>query len=345
MALKITEKKLPFGGHLGGTTLLVLLLIVSLVLVIAYTREGDDGALHSLQDTTSSLASPLASVGTTASSLAASATASVEDLTASGQTMNELQQSNATLAQMVVELEEYRQEAQRLESLIGLHDAYGFTSVAAHVSGYSFDSYNRIITLDVGSASGVSAGLPVMGATGVIGQVISTTPYTSQVRLLTDAQSGVAVMLQSSRAEGILSGSVDGTLYLEGIDESVKITEGEAVITTGLGGGYFRGLVIGVVSKIEQRQGDATRTIVVTPNASFDNISEVLVVLGMSDDAAAAEDKQSANAVVKAVGPDALLPQSSQGSSDKPASDDTSADEGSSANGGSDTGSDNSGEE
>ncbi len=330
MALKITEKKLPFGGHLGGTTLLVLLLIISLVLVILYAREGDEGALHSLQDTTSSLASPLVSVGTSAGSLAASATASVEDLTASDQTMNELQQSNATLAQMVVELEEYRQEAQRLESLIGLHDAYGFTSVAAHVSGYSFDSYNRIITLDAGSASGISAGLPVLGSTGVIGQVISTTTYTSQVRLLTDAQSGVAVMLQSSRAEGIVTGSVDGTLYLEGIDETVDITEGEAVITSGLGGGYFRGLVIGVVSKVEQRQGDATRTIVVTPNASFDNLSEVLVVLGMSNDAAASEDKQSANAVVQAVGPDALLANSSadsSGNSSGGSSDDSSGDD------------------
>ncbi len=322
MALKITDKKLPFGGHLGGTTLLVLFLIISLVLVVVYAREGDEGALHSLQDTTSSIASPLSSVGTTVSSLAASATQSVEDLTASDQTMNELQESNATLAQMVVELEEYRQEAQRLESLIGLHDAYGFTSVAARVSGYSSDSYNRIITLDVGSASGVSAGLPVMGSTGVVGQVISTTAYTSQVRLLNDAQSGVAVMLQSSRVEGILTGSVDGTLYLEGVDETVDISEGEAVITTGLGGGYFRGLVIGVVSKVEQRQGDATRTIVITPNASFSDVSEVLVILGMSDDAAASDDKASANAIVQAVGPDALLSSNTK----KTSSDDSSGD-------------------
>ena len=307
MALNLNDKHIPFGGQFRGTGLLIILLVVSLVLVVVYVREGDEGPLHSVQDTTSALTSPLSSVGAATNSLAASATASLEDLTADGQTMNQLQESNATLSQMVVELEEYRQEATRLESLIGLHDAYGFTSVAAHVTGYSSDSYNRIITLDVGSASGVSAGLPVMGSTGVVGQVISTTEYTSQVRLLNDAQSGVAVMLQSSRAEGIVSGSVEGVLYLEGVDESVEVTEGEAVITTGLGGGYFRGLVVGVVSKVEQRQGDATRTIVITPNASFDSISEVLVVLGMSNDGAASSDQAAANAIVSAVGPDALL--------------------------------------
>lgn len=307
MALNLNDKRIPFGGQFNSTMLLVLLLVISLVLVVVYAREGEEGPLHTIQDSTSALSSPLSSIGAASSSLAASATASLEDLTADGQTMNQLQESNATLSQMVVELEEYRQEANRLESLIGLHDAYGFTSVAARVTGYSSDSCNRIITIDVGSASGVTEGLPVMGTTGVVGQVISVSTYSSQVRLLNDAQSGVAVMLQSSRSEGILSGSVEGVLYLEGVDEGVEVTEGEAVITSGLGGGYFRGLVIGTVSKVEQRQGDATRTIVITPNASFDNISEVLVVLGMSNNGAADENQSTANAIISAVGPDALL--------------------------------------
>lgn len=307
MALNLNDKRIPFGGQFNSTMLLVLLLVISLVLVVVYAREGEEGPLHTIQDSTSALSSPLSSIGAASSSLAASATASLEDLTADGQTMNQLQESNATLSQMVVELEEYRQEANRLESLIGLQDAYGFTSVAARVTGYSSDSYNRIITIDVGSASGVTEGLPVMGTTGVVGQVISASTYSSQVRLLNDVQSGVAVMLQSSRSEGILSGSVEGVLYLEGVDEGVEVTEGEAVITSGLGGGYFRGLVIGTVSKVEQRQGDATRTIVITPNASFDNISEVLVVLGMSNNGAADENQSTANAIISAVGPDALL--------------------------------------
>lgn len=324
MALNLNEKKIPFAGQLGGTGLLIILLVVSLVLVIAYSREDDQGPLHTLQDGTSALTSPLSSIGVSAGSLAASASTSIEDLTADGQTMSQLKESNATLAQMAVELEEYRQEATRLESLIGLHDAYGFTSVSAHVTGYSSDSYNHVITLDVGSASGVSAGLPVMGSTGVVGQVISVTPYTSQVRLLDDAQSGVACMLQSSRAEGIVNGSVEGVLTLEGVDESVAVQEGEAVITSGLGGGYFRGLVIGVVSKVEQRQGDATRTIVISPNASFTNISEVMVVLGMSGEAAASTDASTANAVIAAVGPDALLSSNSAAAATDTTTDTTS---------------------
>ena len=56
MALKMNDKKIPFGGHLGGYGLLIILLVVSLVLVIVYAREGDEGPLHSLQDSASALA-------------------------------------------------------------------------------------------------------------------------------------------------------------------------------------------------------------------------------------------------------------------------------------------------
>lgn len=327
MALKFPDQKFQFGGQLGGKALLALLLVVSLVLVIVYSREDEGGPLHSLQSTTSAVSSPLSSVGTSVGSLAASAGTSVEDLTASDASLSQTRENNATLSQMVVELEEYRQEAQRLESLLGLSDAYGFKSVAARVVAYSADSYNKIITLDAGSNSGVKAGLPVMGSTGVIGQVISVTPVSCQVRLITDAQSGVSVMLQSSRAEGILAGSVDGTLTLDGIDETVDVKEGDAVITSGIGGGYYRGLVVGTVSKVTQAQGDATRTIVVTPNANFDNVAEALIVISMDKDAT------SDSSLVKKVDPSALSKASSSDSKSSASSKADSADSADSSDG------------
>lgn len=118
MALNLNDKRIPFGGQFNSTMLLVLLLVISLVLVVVYAREGEEGPLHTIQDSTSALSSPLSSIGAASSSLAASATASLEDLTADGQTMNQLQESNATLSQMVVELEEYRQEANRSNHLL-----------------------------------------------------------------------------------------------------------------------------------------------------------------------------------------------------------------------------------
>ena len=107
MALKIKNNPVQFGGHLGGRTLLIVLLVVSLILFVAYARESEEGPIHTLQNATSSLVTPLTAVGTTVGSLAVSGSMSVEDLTASDASYNQLKENNARLSQMVVELEEY----------------------------------------------------------------------------------------------------------------------------------------------------------------------------------------------------------------------------------------------
>lgn len=59
MALKIKNNPVQFGGHLGGRTLLIVLLVVSLILFVAYARESEEGPIHTLQNATSSLVTPL----------------------------------------------------------------------------------------------------------------------------------------------------------------------------------------------------------------------------------------------------------------------------------------------
>ena len=52
MALNLNDKRIPFGGQFNSTMLLVLLLVISLVLVVVYAREGEEGPLHTIQDST-----------------------------------------------------------------------------------------------------------------------------------------------------------------------------------------------------------------------------------------------------------------------------------------------------
>jgi rod shape-determining protein MreC len=125
-----------------------------------------------------------------------------------------------------------------------------------------------------------------MGSSGVIGQVVSVAPSTCQVRLLTDPQSGCAALIQSTRAEGIVRGSLDGLLYLENIGADVNIQVGDVVLTSGLGGSYTRGLIIGTVVRVEGSAGNNTRKIVVMPNDTVTLLEEGLVVFSAADDAA-----------------------------------------------------------
>lgn len=66
---------------------------------------------------------------------------------------------------------------------MNLKETYKIDGVTGRVIGRNSDSWNQTITIDVGSDQGVEMGLTVMGPSGVIGQVISVSPGSSDVRL------------------------------------------------------------------------------------------------------------------------------------------------------------------
>ena len=260
---------------------LALLLAISVGCVAVYAREGATGPLHAIQDAAETVASPFAFAGAGVGAGLDNVGDTAADATASEETLTALREQNAELRELVAQAEEYRQEAERLEALLGVVDEYDIDGVTARVIGRSADAWNQSITVSAGSDAGVDAGMTVMGPSGVVGQVVSTTSSTATVRLLTDPQSGAAAMLQSSRAEGIVRGSLEGALYLEGIESDVTVQVGDVVVTSGLGGSYVRGLIVGTVVSVEGGSQSSSRTIVVAPNEGVDPLEEVVIVKSM----------------------------------------------------------------
>lgn len=267
-----------------GPILCALLVVVCVLAVVVYQREGATGPLHSVQAAVAGIIAPLQGPGEAASGAVDDLGQAQADASASEETLSALKQQNAELRNLLAQAEEYRLKAQDLENLLNLKDIYEIEGMGAHVIGRSTDSWNQTITLDIGESSGVKPGLTVMGSYGVVGQVASVADRSCTVRLLTDPQSGVAALIQSNRAEGIVRGSLDGLLYLENVAADVTVEPGDVVLTSGLGGSYQRGLLIGSVVKVEGRAGDATRTIVVSPNDITHGYEDVIVVFEASGD-------------------------------------------------------------
>lgn len=274
MALRFNRN----GSALPRWAPLTFCLVLSLVCVIVYSREGDEGPLHSAQEAVQTIASPLSFAGVAVGSGVDAAATALEDLTADESTLSALIEQNQELRELVAQAEEYRQEAQRLQELLDLVDEYEASGIGARVIGRSAEAWNQSITIGVGEDDGVDAGMTVMGASGVIGQVISTTEHTATVRLLTDPQSGVAVIVQSTRAEGIVRGSLEGLLYLQDIDSDSEVVVGDVVVTSGLGGSYVSGLIVGTVVSVSADNGTGSRTIIVSPNEETAALEEVFVV-------------------------------------------------------------------
>ncbi len=252
-----------------------------------YAREGTSGVLHNIQSAIENTIAPVKFVGAAADAGIDGISDAITDATASQETLTQLEERNAELTELASQGEEYRLEAQRLQGLLDMKDTYDIDGVAASVVGRSTDAWNQTVTIDVGTTSGVEVGLTVMGTSGVIGQVISVSPGYSTVRLLSDPNSGAAALVQSSRADGIVRGSLTGLLYLEDVDADVLLNVGDVVLTSGMGGSYTPGLLIGTIARIEGNSGDGTQTVIVTPNEKISSLEDVMVVfsaLGATDD-------------------------------------------------------------
>lgn len=267
--------------------LLVVLLAASLALCVVYGREGQDGPLHGIQDAVLGVTGSALRVGAPLGAAADDASDAAADLAANPSTLTALREQNEQLRRLLSDTEEYRQEAERLRELLDMKQVSGVTGPTARIIGRSTNAWDQSITIDAGAAEGVRPGMTIMGATGVIGQVSRTADHTSTVRLLTDPDSGAAVMIQSSRENGIVRGSISGALFLEDLEDDVIPQVGDVVITSGLGGSYERGLIVGAVASVNKTANNPTGAIVVNPNDHASVLEEVIVVFSAPDLAAA----------------------------------------------------------
>ena len=274
--------------------LLAALCVVAVACMAVYSHEGAEGPLHRLQGMVQGALAPVEGVtGAPLGSALEGAAQANGDAAASDETLSALRERNAELTGLLSQAEELRLENERLQGLLNITSAYGVEGVTGRVVGRSTDAWNQTVTLDVGASAGVEAGLTVVGATGVVGQVVSVAPGSCVVRLLTDPQSGAAALVQASRAEGVVRGSLAGVLYLENTAADAELNVGDVVLTSGLGGSYARGLLIGTIVRIDGAAGDAARKVVVAPNDTAAPLEELTVVFSAKASAQASASDAS----------------------------------------------------
>lgn len=284
------------GSSSGVPRSLILLVLVAFVLFVLGIREGDSGPLHTVRGVFQTVTTPVRYIGRVISSPVEGLSNVFVNLTADTETLTDLQNENDQLKAEVARLSEYEQQADTLTNLLELRNSYNLTSTAASVIAYSSDSWSSTITIDKGSSSGIDVGMPVSSSTGIIGQVSEVGLTTSVVRLISDESSGVSAMVQSSRAQGQVVGSADGTLRMTLVRTDQQVSVGDMVITSGLGGVYPRGLPIGTVSNITKSTGAMYYEITIEPLSSVRSLEEVLVITSLTDEQqASSEDIEMAN--------------------------------------------------
>ncbi len=279
----------------GAGILAAVLVAISLVVFTVGANEGGSGFFGQMRNAAQMVTSPLQMMGSAITSPFTGLGNVFRNLTAAEQTLVELEEENARLAARNVELEEAEQSAKRLQSLLDLRDTHSLQSVAARVISGSNDSWTSSVVIDHGTSSGLAVGMPVVAGDGAVGQIISCSPTTSTVRLLTDELSSVSAMLQGTRAQGMLQGTVEGKLKLALIRTDQSVNVGDMVVTSGLGGVFPKGLPMGKVSVIDSDPGAGYYQIEVEPLTRIGNLEEVLVITSLTE-GQQASDEDIANA-------------------------------------------------
>ena len=143
--------------------------------------------------------------------------------------------------------------------------------------------YNTI-TIDKGTYNGVEVDMVVVNSDGLIGKVVSTTTFTSDVKLLTTSDTNNKISVAISNGKNKLYGLIkdynynNNYLEVEGISNTESVSVGNYVYTSGLGGIFPSGILIGTVEEITTDEYDLAKIINVKLSAKFDNINYVAVL-------------------------------------------------------------------
>lgn len=143
--------------------------------------------------------------------------------------------------------------------------------------------YNTI-TIDKGSYNGVEKDMVVINSKGLIGRIIRTSAFTSDIRLITTSDTNNKISVHISNGDNNLYGLInnynysDNLLEVEGISNTKDVTIGDYVYTSGLGGIFPSGILIGTVSEISTDSYDLAKVIKVVPSADFTDINYVSIL-------------------------------------------------------------------
>jgi len=189
-----------------------------------------------------------------------------------------LRQDLARLQMETVRLREAATETTRLRDLLALKERLSFPTVSAQIVGRDPSNWYRSVVINKGTDDGLAVDMGVVTPAGIIGRIVKAYDRFAIVLLLIDPNNAVTGLVQQTRDEGIVEGTEQGFARIKYLPLLSAVTVGDQVVTSGLAGGFPRGLPIGTITKIERREADLFLSAEIAPSGDFAKIEEVLVV-------------------------------------------------------------------
>ena len=179
---------------------------------------------------------------------------------------------------------EYASENQRLRNLLGYKQvAIQFDLVAASVIGRESASWSSVIMINRGTLDGVANNMAVVTELGLVGHVLEAGLNSAKVQLLIDPRSSVGTLIQrpESRVAGIVEGDIKNPSYprMVNIPKDSDVQVNDMVVTSGYGGVYPKGLVVGKIIEVHNEEGGLLKYGVIDTSVDFQKLEDVAIIV------------------------------------------------------------------
>jgi rod shape-determining protein MreC len=190
----------------------------------------------------------------------------------------ELADQVKTLERQVNSFKSRESQYTQLEKLARLKDEYNYDVLPARIVLKDNMDWSRTIVINRGSRDGLTPNMAVVSGAGLVGKIIRTGYAYSRVLLLIDSTFKVGARLRNSRFAGLLEGRGMNQLILNYLPREATFQKGEEVVTSGLGGIFPAGYLIGTVKKTHYEEYGFYKYITVKPAVDFNTLELVAVV-------------------------------------------------------------------
>ena len=184
----------------------------------------------------------------------------------------------ASLQEEASRLRERAAASDRLRVLLNLKEELPYSTLPARVIARDPTNWYRSIVINKGQDDGIAVDMGVMTPTGAVGRVVKVHRQLAVVLLLIDRNNAVTGLVQRTRDEGIVEGTEKGLAWIKYLPLLSNVKVGDIVITSGLAGGFPRGLPIGRITRIERREAELFLSAEIQPDTDFGRLEEVLVI-------------------------------------------------------------------
>ena len=257
------------------TEILGEIITVIILILLIFLSNVETSKLSYLESVASTLVNPIQKVVTDMKN-------KVQGNTSYFSNLDQIKAENEELKKRNRELEMIKAENVTLQNYMNLKQKYAsYNAIPAYVINKDVSNYSSSLVLNVGTEDGIAEKMTVIADKGLVGYITSVTENTSKVQVIIDAASTVSCTISTTQENIICKGTLENNQVLRAsyIPTGAELIKGDSVYTSGVGGIYQKGIIIGTIKEIVTTSNITDRYAIIEPAVDFSKIDTVLVII------------------------------------------------------------------